>query len=160
VTGGAGTVNCGAGNFASCGVLTNASGVATLTAWTLGAASGTSNNTLNAANATVSVNFTASANPGAGPPVTLFTRNDQTARINTTVATDPSVRVRDTFGNDVCGATVTFTVQTGGGSVTGGSPVASCGIFGAIATVTSWTISNGSVVSGGAYSNTLRAASG
>ena len=55
---------------------------------------------------------------------------------------------------------MTFAVTGGGGSVTGASTTASCGIFGAIATVGSWTLGITGTLSNGTYANSLSAASG
>ncbi|HSR92224.1 MAG TPA: hypothetical protein VLK88_13035 [Gemmatimonadales bacterium] len=53
------------------------------------------------------------------------------------VSNRPTVQVFDGSGNPVVGATVTFTVTSGGGSVTGGSVATG---LGGIAQVTSWTL--------------------
>ena len=63
--------------------------------------------------------------------------NGQTAVAGTAVATAPSVYVYDGSGNPVSGLTVTFSVWSGGGSVTGAAAVT--GDDG-IATVGSWTL--------------------
>lgn len=60
----------------------------------------------------------------------------------------PSVIVRDDGGSPLAGVTVTFAVTSGGGSLTGSTPVTDAA---GIATVTSWTL--GSAVG----SNTVRA---
>lgn len=70
----------------------------------------------------------------------VMTRNSlavQSAVAGTAVAEPPSVLIEDAAGNPVSGLTVTFTVQSGGGSVTGG--VAVTGDDG-VATVGSWTL--------------------
>jgi adhesin/invasin len=85
------------------------------------------------------------------------TPNPQSARVGLTVATDPSVIVRDAFGNNVTGATVTFTPSAGGttlnGSVTGGTQLTSNGV----ATVTSWTLGDPADGASGLMANTLTA---
>ncbi len=53
------------------------------------------------------------------------------------VSNRPTVQVTDAAGNAVVGATVTFSVSSGGGSVTGGSVATG---LGGIAQVTSWTL--------------------
>ena len=53
------------------------------------------------------------------------------------VSNRPTVQVIDASGNPVVGVTVTFTVTSGGGSVTGGSGPTG---LGGIAQVTSWTL--------------------
>src|SRR5207249_3604655 len=66
------------------------------------------------------------------------------------VATDPSVIVRDRFGNPVANVAVTFAVASGNGSVTGANQTTNAS---GVATVTSWTL--GTTVG----TNTLRATS-
>jgi adhesin/invasin len=82
--------------------------------------------------------------------------NNQQARVGTAVATAPSAIVRDAFSNPVVGLTVTFTASSGGGSVTGGSPVTNAS---GIATVGSWTLQAGNADNAsGLMPNTLNAA--
>ena len=59
----------------------------------------------------------------AAAPASAISVNDgdgQSAAAGTTLVTRPSVRITDAFGNAVSGASVTFAVTAGGGSVTGG----------------------------------------
>ncbi len=161
-------VTAGGGSATGTAAVSNASGIATVTSWTLGTASGTNNNTMTATSAGLTgspVTFTASSNPGAVTQVAVFLGNNQSARPGTAVSTDPSVSTRDAFGNSVCGATVTFSVTAGNGSATGTSTTSSCGFFGAIATVGSWTLGSSGLPTAGAptgghYSNTLHVVSG
>ena len=156
-------MTAGGGSVTGATPTTNASGIATVGSWTLGTvatAPATANNTLQATVAGGgSVNFSATANPGAVSSVTVSAGDGQSARPATAVSTAPSVRVRDAFGNDVCGAAVTFAVTAGGGSATGTSTTAPCGGFGAIATVGSWSLGITGTLSSGAYANTLSATS-
>ncbi|MEO8636065.1 MAG: hypothetical protein ABI587_12380 [Gemmatimonadales bacterium] len=156
-------VTAGGGSVTGGTTTTNVSGIATVGSWTLGTgatAPATANNTLQASVAGGgSTNFTATANPGAVSSVTVSAGNAQFARPTTAVATAPSARVRDAFGNDVCGAAVTFAVSAGGGSVTGANTTATCGGFGAIATVGSWTLGITGTLSSGTYANVLSATS-
>ncbi|HEY2805839.1 MAG TPA: Ig-like domain-containing protein [Gemmatimonadales bacterium] len=76
-------------------------------------------------------------NAGAPDTVRVFSGDNQTATVNTAVATAPSVIVVDAFGNRVQGATVTFTVTSGGGSVSGNPATADNS---GIATLGSWTL--------------------
>jgi len=73
--------------------------------------------------------------------------NNQTAEVATAVPIAPAVLVRDQNGDPMSGIDVTFTVQTGGGTITGGT--ATSGSNG-VATVGSWTLGTA------AGSNTLR----
>src|SRR5205814_2210704 len=74
----------------------------------------------------------------------------QTAAVNTAVATRPAVIVKDRFGNAVAGVAVTFAPALGGGSVTGATPTTNAS---GIATVGSWTLGKA------ATANTLTATS-
>ena len=74
--------------------------------------------------------------------------NGQSANVGSAVATAPSVLVSDALGRPVPGVTVTFAVASGGGTITGATPVTNAS---GIATVGSWTL--GAV----AGSNTLTA---
>ena len=62
--------------------------------------------------------------------------NNQSATVGTAVATAPSVLVRDASNNPVSGVTVTFTVSSGGGSVSSASATTNAS---GIASVT-WTL--------------------
>lgn len=73
----------------------------------------------------------------AAATIAAVAGDGQTAPAGTAVATPPSVLVTDAFGNPVAGVQVTFTVQNGGGSVSGA--VQTTDTFGR-ATVDSWTI--------------------
>jgi adhesin/invasin len=158
-TGTNGGVN-GGGAGSTAIVATDASGVAGVSSWRLGTAASTStNNFLTATSPGVTfVQYLAKATFGAPALVSVNSGNGQTATIGNNVATPPSVLVTDGFGNPVNGATVTFAVTAGGGSLTGASP--STNISG-IATVGSWKVSNGGSASGtGTYANSLSATAG
>jgi hypothetical protein len=71
--------------------------------------------------------------------------------VNTALAVAPRVLVRDQFNNPVQGHAVTFAVQTGGGTVSPLTAVAT--LANGTATVTSWTLGTAAGVS----NNTLRA---
>lgn len=88
-----------------------------------------------------------------GPPASIEKRggDEQTATTGTAVATPPSVRITDANGNPIAALGVTFTVASGGGSVTGGTATTDSS---GVATVGSWTL--GSV----AGANTLSAVAG
>src|SRR5204862_194828 len=77
--------------------------------------------------------------------------DQQTATVNTAVATRPAVIVKDRFGNAVAGVAVTFAPALGGGSVTGATPTTNAS---GIATVGSWTLGKA------ATANTLTATAG
>lgn len=60
--------------------------------------------------------------PGAvAARIAVLAGDGQTAATSDTVPTRPAVRVEDASGNPVAGQLVTFTVDSGGGSITGGA---------------------------------------
>jgi adhesin/invasin len=127
---------------------TDISGVATAQ-WTLGSVAGPQSAT--ATISPLSAPFSATATP-ATPTQLLKTAGDaQSATVNTTVATAPSVKVTDQFGNAVGGVGITFAVPATHGSVTGASTATASN---GIATLGSWTLDS---VAG---ANTLTATAG
>ena len=117
---------------------TSASGVATIT-FTTGTTVG--------AVYTVTATSSGPTRTGTSPAITtiaatpttiaLNAGNNQTATVNATVATAPSVRVTDAYNNPVAGVVVTFAVTSGGGSVTGAGATTNAS---GIATVGSWRL--------------------
>jgi hypothetical protein len=75
----------------------------------------------------------------AGVPANIVkvAGDGQTALAGAAVAVAPAVQVTDGFGAAVSGATVTFAVASGGGSVTGGTTRTNAS---GVATVGSWTL--------------------
>jgi hypothetical protein len=132
-------VTAGGGSVAGSPVTTNASGVATLTSWTLGPALGT-NTVVASATGLPSVTFNATGTAGVAATVAPFAGDNQVAIQGTQVSTAPSVRVLDASGNPVIGATVTFAVGTGGGTATGLSQLTNAS---GVAAVGSWTLGSG-----------------
>ncbi len=90
--------------------------------------------------------------PAPASQIAVNAGNNQTATVNTLVATPPSVIVRDQLNNPVAGVSVTFAVGVGGGAVT--LPTAMTDVNG-IATVGSWRL--GTVA--GTNNNTMTATS-
>jgi subtilisin family serine protease len=88
---------------------------------------------------------------GAAASIAVSAGDGQSAVVDTTVATAPSVIVKDAFDNPVQGTAVTFAVATGGGSVTGESATTNSS---GIAAVGSWKLGTTT------GSNTLTATSG
>ncbi|MFL5580803.1 MAG: beta strand repeat-containing protein [Gemmatimonadaceae bacterium] len=131
--------------------LTGTDGVATIDAWNLGTAVGANALAASIAAPSLTVTFTATAAAGPAASLAMAGGDGQVARVGTPVATPPSVRVADAFGNPVAGVTVTFAVATGGGSVAGGSAVSGAA---GIASVGGWTLGTA------AGANTLTARSG
>lgn len=97
---------------------TDANGLARLSAWTLPSATGQSMVTASLSGASGSpITFTASVTAGAPGSLSKTAGDGQTATVNTTVATAPTVVVRDANGNLVPDIGVTFTVGPSSGTV-------------------------------------------
>src|SRR5207249_506788 len=141
ITGGGGQINKGAGLVAGpLTVNTSASGIAALTAWQLGALTGT--NTLTATVSGLSgspVTFTATATAATATTLTKNAGDGQTATVATAVATAPSVLVTDGT-NPVSGVSVTFAVATGGGSISSPSGATVVTNSSGIAALSSWVL--------------------
>ena len=126
---------------------TNASGIAAVGSWSLG------NVGVDTLTATVTgtgitgnpVQFTAtSQSAGAPATVVVFVGNNQPGLEGYGVNVRPAVRVTNAGGNPVPSTTVTFAVQTGGGSVTGGTATTNAN---GIAQVGKWTLGTSAGVS-------------
>ncbi|HUQ48057.1 MAG TPA: invasin domain 3-containing protein [Gemmatimonadaceae bacterium] len=131
-------VATGAGSLTGSNAVTNSSGVAAVGSWTLGPAAGL--NSLAATSGSLSgspVTFNATATAGAAGALSIVAGNNQSAIVGTNVATSPGVKVTDLNGNAVAGATVTFTVLSGGGSVIGAAAISDAT---GIATLGSWKL--------------------
>jgi hypothetical protein len=143
-------VGSGGGSITGAAAVTNSSGVATVGSWTLGATVGT--NTLVASTGSLTpVTFTAITTAGAAASITKSAGDAQTAPVGSAVPIAPSVIVKDANGNLVTGASVTFAVTTGGGSVTGGVQTTNSS---GVATVGGWTLGSA------AGANSLSASTG
>ncbi|MEP6730735.1 MAG: Ig-like domain-containing protein, partial [bacterium] len=113
-------------------------GIATVGSWTLGATAGT--NTLTATSTGLSGNPVTFTATGTAPPpasISVNAGDGQTVAAGSALPTAPSVVVKDANGNPLAGVTVTFTIGSGGGSVTGATAVTDAS---GIATVGSWTL--------------------
>jgi adhesin/invasin len=131
---------------------TSASGVATGTLSSTAAQAKTVSATINAVAITQTATVTVTA--AAAAAIAVSAGNGQSAPVNTAVAVDPAVIVRDGFNNPVSGVTVTFTLTGGGGTIVPASPAAIQTDAAGIAALTTWTLGAASGV------NTLSAASG
>ncbi len=135
------TVTAGGGALAGgspAAVATDAAGISSPGAWTLGTISGT--NTVTATlTGLAPVGISATGLPG--PPATAVASQGsevtQSALVATAVPIAPAVLVRDQYGNNVPGVPVTFSVTGGGGSLGGAS--ATTGATG-LAAAASWTV--------------------
>jgi adhesin/invasin len=130
------TVATGGGVVIGANQTTDANGRATVGAWFVGPAGGTNELTASAPGV-ASVTFTATAT--AGPPVSMTALSlvSQGGIAGSPASSTPSVVVRDALGNAASGIVVTFTVTSGGGSIT--NPVITTGADG-IATSGAWTL--------------------
>jgi hypothetical protein len=140
----------GGGSVAGATVTTDASGVATVGSWTLGPATG--DNVVRATSGSLdAVVFTATSVAGPAASIAKNAGDNQTALAGAAVPVPPSVVVKDANGNLKAGASVTFAIESGGGTITGATATTNSA---GVATVGSWTL--GSAIG----QNALRATSG
>ncbi len=83
------------------------------------------------------VTFSVVALAGPAAQLLAIAGVGQLATVATALLTRPAVQLKDALGNPVAGASVTFAVSSGGGSLTGGSQLTNAA---GIATVGSWTL--------------------
>jgi adhesin/invasin len=116
----------GGGSVSPSSTTTNSDGTAQ-TRWVLGPTAGaqqaTAKATGNGAPADLSVAFNATATASAPAKIEAVAGNNQTSPAGSSVPTDPTVKVTDSRGNPVVGASVTFLVTAGGGAVNPTDPV-------------------------------------
>ena len=130
----------GGGSVSAASATTNASGVATVN-WTLGPTVGA--NALNASVGTLTaITFSATSTAGAAASAAKSAGDNQTGTAGVAVAVPPAVIIKDANGNPKSDVQVTFTVASGGGSITGGTT--SSNSFG-IATVGSWVLGSAGI---------------
>ena len=110
-------VATGGGSIGPASATTDASGVAQ-TNWTLGTnASQEQRIEARAAGLTTAVSFTATAQPGPAAALTKAGGDGQSGPVGAALSTELAVRVADQYGNAVNGATVNWTVASGGGAL-------------------------------------------
>ena len=132
------TVADGGGSVVTGSSVTNASGVAALTSWTLGPVVGLNSLTVTStAIPSASVTFTATGILGPPAILTRVTGDGQTATVGGPTPVSPSAKLTDAFGNVVAGVIVTFAPAPGSGAVTGGA--ATTNALG-VATLGTWTL--------------------
>lgn len=101
--------------------VTDNQGIAMAT-WTLPQAAGPRNATATVANATGSpIVFSATATAGAAAKFAIADGNNQTGAVSTLLASPIRARVTDQYDNAVAATSVTWTVLSGGGSITPGT---------------------------------------
>jgi adhesin/invasin len=131
------TVTAGGGSIAGADDTTDAAGIATAGDWTLGTTAGTNTLRASAAGGSLSRTFTATGLAGAVAQLVPIAGDLQSVLVGLGLPIDPAVRAQDQFGNPVAGASVTFAVAGGGGSVSGATQLTNAT---GIATVDSWTL--------------------
>ncbi len=105
-------------------ILTNASGVATLTSWTLGTVAGANTLTATATGLTGSpVTFTATGVAGAAAQLAIVQQPSTTALSGQLLGQQPTVQVRDAFGNPVAGVVSVSVTLVGTGTLGGTTPI-------------------------------------
>lgn len=132
------SVVSGGGNISNLAVVTDSSGRASLTRWTLGTR--VADNAVTASiGATQVVTFRAKTIPGAPASLLKIAGDNQRNRAGGTVAVRPQVRASDAFDNPIAGLAVKFSVMTGGGAVSEDSVLTD--VLG-VATLGGWTLGN------------------
>ncbi len=134
------TVISGGGSVTTPSAVSNAQGIASAGAWTLGSTTGTQLLSAQVPQSGVANNplvFTATATAGAPTSVSALSATQQTTPVGTLVASVPSVIVRDAAGNPAAGVSVVFAVTAGGGQLTGATQTTSAQ---GVATVGSWRV--------------------
>jgi adhesin/invasin len=115
--------------------ITDGDGIAR-TRWTLGSTAGVAQLTATVGTGVTTL-ISATVTAAAAATVAAAAGEYQTAPAGTAVSIAPSVRVADAFGNLIEGVTVTFSVLSGGGRVTGDQGTTKAQ---GMATVGSWTL--------------------
>jgi hypothetical protein len=141
-------VATGGGTITGASATTNASGIAQLGSWTLGATAGTNTVTARITGG-ASLTFTAQGLTSA-PVLSATTPTLQAGYLAFPVTTVPRVLVQDALGHALAGVPVTFTVTSGDATVTGGSAISDAT---GIASPLDWRLGHGS-------SSTLSASTG
>ena len=143
-------VASGGGSATGTSVVTDDEGEAQVGSWTLGTTAGS--NTMTATVGTLpAVTFTVTGVAGAATTIEKASTDGVELHLGSSASPRPSVRLKDTYGNLVSGATVTFAVASGGGNATGTSQSTDAT---GIATVGTWTLG------ANAGTNTMTASSG
>lgn len=135
VTSGGGSISSPTGST----VVTNASGIAALSSWTLGTTAGANSIQATAAGLPT-VTFTATGTAGPAVSITMNAGNNQSATVGTAVTVEPSVSVRDAYNNPVALTNVVFTITGGAGTTLPASPSTRQTNASGIAALESWTL--------------------
>ena len=134
-------VTAGGGSITGEAATTNADGIATVGSWNLGPANGP--NSLTATAGTLSgspVVFNATAATAPASRMSINGGDNQNALAGQPVPIAPSVKVIDAEGFGVANVTVTFSIRSGAGTITGASAVTNAS---GVATLGSWVLGSG-----------------
>ena len=134
------SVISGGGSVTNTSAVTNAQGIASAGTWRLGSTTGTHLLSAQVPQAGVAGNpivFTATATAGTPVSLTALSATTQNAPVGALVTSVPSVVVRDAVGNPASGVTVTFSLTSGGGQISGGTQTTNAQ---GIATIGSWRV--------------------
>lgn len=142
------SIPSGSGTIFGDSTTTDADGKAMVGEWIVGTAPGIDTLEVQTVAPALMAVITATANAGTAVSLRSSSQQGYLAMINQPVSPPPAVLVVDSFGNPVSGASVTFAVSLGGGSVTGADATSDAS---GVATVGSWTLG------GTAGTNLLRA---
>src|SRR2546422_638332 len=125
------------GTLGDSSATTTGSGAASFTGLTLTGTVGSYTLRFESTNLSSATSSAIALSAGAAATIAENGGNGQSATVGNAVATAPSVLVQDGAGNPVADVTVTFTVTSGGGTV---SPTSVATNGSGIAAVTSWTL--------------------
>jgi len=131
------SVSAGGGSLAGAPTVSVA-GPTSIGQWTLGTTAGAQTVTVTSAGLTPLV-FTLNATAAAPTQLAIVDGDDQFGSQNTPTFAPLRVRVRDQYDNNVAGATVTWAVDAGGGSLAGGASTSVTDANG-IASAPTWTL--------------------
>ncbi|MES2178081.1 MAG: Ig-like domain-containing protein [Gemmatimonadota bacterium] len=134
MVGGSGTLN---GTLV---VATNASGVATFTNLSIANAIGPRTLIFQGSGLESAVSAPVSVNVGPATNIVIGSVQNQSGSVNQPVATNPSVQVRDAFGNNVPNVDVTFTPKDGSRANGSSTPVVVTSNVTGTARLASWTL--------------------
>ena len=129
----------GAGTIRGSSAMTDSAGIATLQDWTIGPVPGLYEVLAGVTTGTLTRLVSFRAYVDIDPPSLLrpVQGNGQIGAPGASLPIRPAVRVYDAFKNPVAGRTVTFSVESGGGMITGATAISDAS---GLATLGSWTL--------------------
>jgi len=131
----------GGGSVTGATTTSNSNGIATVGSWVLGPTPGPNSLTGSAGTLTGSpFTFNAAAVPAPPKTIAINAGDRQNAPAGRPIPIPPSVKVTDADGLGVANVSVTFSIRSGSGTITGATALTNSS---GIATVGSWTLSLG-----------------